>query len=244
MSALTGSELIAQVKGNLGNRDSGTVGGVAIDTAAMNSINAAIIEVTNNNKLSIFERTLEIPVADAGYKVTVPTVDSGNNPITILDWLRLSVYKTGETTGYNLKRLTIWERDRLFPLTTTDNTGRPQYYTFFQDCIEFWPIADDDYIVIARIVINPTKFTSTSLGVSHNLGEPFDNTLVSFATHDCFLKLQQTTDAASWFQRYRHDLAGALKNVRSDTDLEVGRIQSGRVSADPVNDPFVSSFNS
>lgn len=247
MAAKTGSELIDVVSGNLGNRSSGLIGGKSTDDAILDAINEGIRRICRKYKVFQAEKKLTLTLTTSAYEYAVPTSDAAGATIKIRTFLKLVGYKTGETTGYPILPMTAIKRDQLFPLTNTDRTGRPQYYSRFAEYLDFWPYPDATYIVNIKCYVYPTVFTTASVANEHFLGEEFDDVIENYATARCFLKLQQTDDYREWHAAYKDSLREVKSMLQDDPDWHPSDIvhdtEMGK-HGDDLNDPTVRSFNS
>jgi len=246
MAAMTGQELIDAVKSHLGDRSSGMIGSIAVDTAVMNSVNKGLLRIGKKYNTKVLQRNLSLTVTDAAYRYAEPVLDSdGTTAISIKNYIKLVSVRSGETTGQPLVKLTTWRRDQLFPVTNISVTGRPQYYSVFASYLEFYPYPEDDYTISIRANIWPTKYTASNVDQVHPLGEQWDEALEAFATHDCFAKLQQSDDAASWYVIFRTALHDTKIAFEDDPDWapEGDMLSPARGSGNQSIDPFVQNFN-
>ena len=244
MAADTGQDLIEAVRGNLGDRESGLIGGIAVDTVILNALNRALFRISKKYNLETLQRDCEIDVSTAAYKYALPTTDIDNNPVHIKNFILMILQQDSETTGHPMDRLTNQRFKDYFPVISTDFQGRPYYYAVFHDIVEMYPYPDDDYTGRCRVNVWPTKLTSSDLGVSQPLGEEWDEVLEMFATGYAFAKLQQASDAANWFSMYRGARRDTVQALRQKPDMVISAARSnlGPRLTNPADNPFVRSW--
>lgn len=215
------SEIITTVTDSLGDRTGGKIGSSTVSDAIVREINTFLYKLAKSKKhIPAFEKTVQILPAAGTYQYAIPTTTNQKPgvPVNIKKFLQWIVYKSGETTGYPVSRLIASRRDQLFPLTNTNNTGRPYYYSVFGSLIEVYPMPDTDYVMIGRAIVWPNVVTSAS--TSLGLGEGFDDVAEDYATAACFMRLQQSEDAAYWFDQYKKNLAQTLSSLDDYPDEE------------------------
>jgi hypothetical protein len=241
MAAYTGNQIIAMVQGNLGARDSGKIGIKDVSEAIMDFLNDALFKIPLRLDVPALQVNETISVTTSDYKYALPT-SSGRikNVINVRNKL------IGEDLVYPMMKLSTQRRDERFSTTSSAiATGRPVFYSSFGGYIEVYPFPDDSYTLYLRVNVYPTKFTASTLSAVQSLGEEFDGVLVEYTTARAFLAIQQTQDAATWFQLYTNSLRDLISTIRKEPDWTPdSSMERGRAVADPQNDPFVKEWNS
>ena len=243
MSADSGSDLIAAIKGNLGDRQSGLIGGLPIDTVALNALNRAQFHIAKKYNIETLQRDATIDVSTSAYQYALPTTDVDGNVIDIKNFVIVILQQDDETTGHQLTRLSRKRFRASFPIISTDFQGRPIYYGVSSDKLEMQPYPDDDYTARCKVNVWPTKFTSSTLGNPQPFGPEWDEVLEMYATFYAFAKLQQPDDAASWFSLYRIALKDTVQAMREKPDqvIDAGLPSRSGVISNPTDNAFVRS---
>jgi len=217
--SMTVQQIIDNVKDHLGNRASGYIGSRATETVILDTINLCLLKISKCKKhIPAFEKVVTIAVSSGNYQYALPVMDSTGSQIKIKKFLRFVIAKPGETTGYNVSRITAFHRDRVFPLTNTSHTGRPAYYSIYGSLMELYPFPDDIYTMTGRAIVYPSRVLAT--GVDSGIGMEFDDVIEEFATGECFARLQQPEDSNSWLSRYKQNLKETLASLDDYPDEE------------------------
>jgi hypothetical protein len=207
------SDLVASVKDNLGNRETGKIGSRDINIVVVSNLNSAAMQIAKSKKhITALEKFITIAVTTADYLYSVPVVDKDGQTIRIKKIIKLHTVRSGETTGYPLERIHPLRRDTLFPITNANNSnGRPRLYSMYADKLEFYPFPDTSYTVNGRVAVWPTVFDINS--ASTGLGEEFDDVVENYATACCFQTLQQLEDSNWWNNQYKTSLRETLASL-------------------------------
>ena len=241
MGTSTGQQIADNVRDHLGNRADGQIGSRGVDDAILASINKgcrAIVKRVNPEELQA-ELTIDVSTATNEYAIPTGTVNSLATTIKNIV-ASPSLLRDGETVGTILRRIYVDTLDKIEPYKDTERTGRPYYYAIFNETVTLYPFPDDDYTVTLRVNLWPPAITLAQLGP---LNDEWEDVIEAYATFDCYAKLQQTQDAASWYGIYKNDFKetrGALINKPDFTvDATIrDQEQYSYRGIDPALDPF------
>lgn len=215
----TVQELVNSVKSNIGDRQTGTIGSLSVDSAALNAINTCLIKIAKKKKhIKEFEKWATINVTSSTYLYPMPVLDTLGVAIRVKKILRIVSVRSGEVTGVPLERIHPLRRDTIFPLTNTSRVGRPTIYSCYSNTIELFPFPEDNYTLQMRVITWPVALTINS--ANSGLGEEFDSVIEEYSTSECFSKLQQHEDAAVWMLKYEKDLEETLGSLNDYPDEE------------------------
>lgn len=217
--ARTVAEIVTAVGDNLGDRTGGRIGSRTVEEVALADINTCLVKIAKGKKhIPALEKIVQLTLSSGTYQYTVPTTDILSATVRVKKFLSWVIYKNGETVGYNVRRLIAGRRDQLFPLTNTNHTGRPFYYSIYGTQIEVYPMPDATYIMKGRAIVWPNTVTLGSS--STGLGDEFDDVIEEYVTMSCFSRLQQPEDAALWYSRYERDLRATMAALDDYPDEE------------------------
>ena len=248
MSALTGSELVENIKGHLGDRSTGKIGSLAVDEAARRSLNKGLLFLSRKFNLPELERSIEFSVTLSDSLYSIPT-SQGSETFRIKrnSIQSLVARKSGEIRELPLRYIDLRTLKKVFGRTSSEiQTGRISLYALSGRNIQLHPYPDDSYTVTFICYIYAASFTSGSLITPHALGEEWDDVLEFYATYDLWAGLQQKTDSDMWYARYREALVEArIATFGGIEHQPFGRhILSGAIHTDPQHNPFVNEWNS
>lgn len=247
MASLTGQQIVDAVKDRIGDRQSGQIGNRNVDVAILDSVNRGIREIATRINIPTLNRFATIAVTTSDYIYSFPVLDTANAVIRIKNIRDIVAEEVGTlTTGWPLERLDPRTRDLRFPITNvTVVQARIRYYTIANRTVEFYPFPDQSYTATLRVNIFPS---SILIGQDQPLEEELDNVLTDFATFDTFLTLEQQDMAILWRRRYEETLDFATGMFRErpswQPDMEQEYLLERIIPGDPVNNPFVRTFNS
>ena len=238
----TASEIIAIVRGRLGQRANGQIGGRSLESAALDAINDGILDISRKENVPELLRNASISMSTSDNVYAVPTQDSDGNTIRIKDILRIRAKRTSETTAWTVRRLSQRRFDALYPEVNSDHIGEPRFYMVQDQDIEFAPYPDQTYELAMRVSIWPVRIT---INQTQPYPEEFDDVIEAFVTSDLMASLQLNDDAELWRSRYFERLGSTLQAIRAKPDWEpsVGPDSyQGSSSTDPARDPFTSRW--
>lgn len=242
MASRTASEIVTRVQDAIGNRFEGTMGSRDIQDVILDSLNDVISDVAKRYDLNVLARNATISVTSSNYRYAVPTSDTDSNTIRIKNILKASILRSGDTIGWELKRLSQRRKDSLFSVQSTTTSGRPIYYMKFGSNLELSPWPDTTYTVYLRTTIWPDKIT---INQTHPLPEQWDSVLEAGTTADIFGRLQLVEDADRWLAIYEKKAKDLWQQECEEPDWEPSLQPDsyrGNLSADPANDPFVRRY--
>jgi hypothetical protein len=254
------SDMIQTVKDNLGNRNSGRIGGRDIDVVVLEAINLAVPHCVLEAQPDYYNRTATInflstkykqPVADppvisqnAQREYELPTIDSDGEPLTIKN---VYGFRCARTDGSFVKMMQLnfkefVDRTANYDL---DFEGTPQYFGFWgkTNTLHLDYIPSEDYTFTMYVEAFPQVILSTQLNTQLPINDQWNIVVESFATKHCFLKLQQTEMFIIWEKLYKDQ----KKSIGRDESVKQGEnIRQGDkrgMSTDPALDPRVSRWN-
>ncbi len=247
MSALTGTELVENVRGHLGDRDSGKIGSLDVDESVRRSLNKGILFLGRKFNIPDLARTIEIGVTTSTHIYTIPITQDGEDlKVKLGSISSVQAKKSGDDRFLRVIGLD-WRtlRGRIGETASAIQTGRIVIYAIRGRKIYFHPFPNDSYTVNIECYIFAPTFTSSSLSNVTGLGEEWDDVIEAYATYDLWAGLQQSTDTEFWKLRYRELLieARAANFGMLDTYFFGRHGLQGTISSDPENDPLVDSYN-
>jgi hypothetical protein len=192
-----------------------------------------------------FQKKIEISITTAAYSYAFPTTDTSAATIRLKSFKICRIKQTSETYGHPLVILDNNTKDMTWPIMDSTITGRPKVMSIIGETIELYPWPDDTYTLYAWVNVFPNYYTSATLGNDTPFNDEWDEVIEAFATHDCFAKLQQGNDAASWFGIWKNAFRNTVATIRRRTpivqDMTLRDIPVG-ISPDYARDPFVRSM--
>lgn len=243
-SSLTVSLLTDRIKQNVGNRYTGRIGASTFEDTVLAKLNNVVMAIGRDFwYIPELQRKASIDVSSSGYSYSLPTVDEDSNTIRIRAITRATIVKDGESQGYSLVRLSEQERGSYFPRTSSDIAQTyPKYYSEIAGKVELYPYPDGDYTVELVVTIYPTFLTVNS---TLPYGDEWNDCIEAGVTGQIFASLMLPDDATLWNRAYIDRMRSIKESMRQKPNWKPGfYICDGIVSQDPVNDPFVRSYNS
>lgn len=231
MGTLTLTQLKAEVKSNMGERDD-------VDDRLTRALNLAQTRIARSYLWSELRSSVDdnlsftsTPADDKKY--TLPTNVRKLLSVRIID----SNYRSRK-----LRRLTYGRFDKLIPEPERYTVGIPSVYVRYGATIELWRAPDQAYQILLRLLIWPTAFSDGDLSATSTL-EQKDDMLIALATaylNNSFGKEQR---AAYWWRIYRRMFEEAKENEDSEPDLDI--TPSADIPVGPPEywkDPFIKGF--
>jgi len=240
MGTSTGQQIVDNIKDHLGNRATGQIGSRGVDDACMASLNKSIRQIAKKFNPDELRQELTIDVSSASNSYDLPSGTINSLSTTIKNINTAVLLEDGETTGTLLQRIFINTLDSIEPYKDPNRTGRPYAYVIWNEDVYLYPYPEEDYTLYLKTNLWPPAITLSQL---NPLNDYWEDVLEAYSTYDLYAKLQQTRDAASWFNIYRQtlkDTKAILENkpdmVQDATsrDLHIG----GFTGADPALNPF------
>ena len=219
MGDLKKSELWAEVKANIGNRDD-------LDDRTENVLNFAQEKI---NRFYPFSEMEEIEDKTTSENTRFVTLDSVPRNI-------ISVRLLDDSMSRKLIYVPRPKFDRLAPYPESYATGRPEFYTFFENKLELYRVPDDEYSLRVRYIKKPTRFTTSSDTTSDYIWK--DDIIVALATAYAFRSLARFDLARNWEAEADRMLRAARESDKHFTDFGMGDGLSNG-SAPYYQDPFV-----
>lgn len=252
--AKTGQQLVNEVVGNIGDRQSGFIGTSSTSDACLEAINRALYMIAKRYDPHGLQAKTSTQVDSSTNLYALPTTDTSSNTISVKNILTAVLLPQGETYAHELKRITQQQMDEMerYPESTT--TGRPYYYSIFNDQIQVdpWPdkidtnaapTTDDWYLLLMKVNCWPQPLL---IGSTHVMGIEWEDFIIYQASYWINAKLQQTDDAANYkilADREWKVTVGALADQPDLRQSSSNAQTQGYISADPIHDPFVRRFN-
>lgn len=192
--ALTGNQLVARIKRNLGQRE--WIGGGSMEDAALDRVNDTILEVASiPHHFRSLSRVYQATLVSDQPEYTLP---SGTRTL-------YEVY-----IRYNERWQKLQERpySQLMSREGQGNLGGvPAYYAVSGSALRFLPTPSTAYPVRVRVVLWPSPISGSEY---QPLGDPWDLAIEAGATAKMFASLQEPADAALWEERYRERVSLCL----------------------------------
>lgn len=234
--AKTGTQLIASIKDNLGNRPTGTIGVRNIDDVILDKINDIVRHIVRRYCISSIKRIMPLTVTTSAYYYTLPVADVDGNACTVRNLF--GMYGViGTTDRWPIVRTSHVTKLAKFPLTSSSlATGRPTKYVIFGNNIYFDPYPSEDFTVYIWASVWPA---SILIGQTQPLATEYDDIIEAGATSLIYAALQQPDDYAAWRLIYSDRLKDQLFVEREKPDWNP--LEPEITSPDPQNDPFVKT---
>jgi hypothetical protein len=239
--ARTLQDFINNVTGHLGNRSGGVIGNQTMAASVTASVNTALYKILKAYRIPAFERNLTVTTVSGTYLYDLPILDGSSNVVRIRSISTVRYGSTTVTSGIKLIKMSDALRDEKFPVIDTTVTGNPIYYTIFNNKFELYPIPNEAGTLYIRCDIWHNDMTL--LTEYSPLGPEWDDAIEEFATADCFAKLQQTLDANLWMKNFKDTVRNTKYALTEEPDWSPTVFGSYRSSVNPINDPFVRSYN-
>lgn len=205
---MTTKELITAIAGNLGNRAEGTIGGEAVDTVILRAINLAVPQCVKLANPTYYEETATLSLEDTNI-FDYPTIDSKR----IKDILNFRVTRS-DGTPVTVVQKTFSE----FVFCTADYEqaieGTPSLLAFHNNKIYINRVPSETLTMILYCEVWPKEIATTGTSVALPIDAEWELAVEAYATHYCYLKLQQFTAAQYWL---------GLFNDQKLTNIQVKR---------------------
>jgi hypothetical protein len=234
---MTLQEIVDYVLGNLGGRYEGLLGREEPSSAALREINLAVKEISKIEDAPEWEYIHNFSLSLGASSFPMPLI--GSQRTRAISGL---FYLEG-TTWYPLAFLPQEEFHRRVA-SDTSYSGRPSFYTFYNNTIFFSPKLENAYDFRAYLGLYPPNFSAPDLPLELQLDPDWDTCIIAYATYKLFLRMQQEEDYAHWLREYKESMKNALHALRkrrmepqfkADTRLPIA-------PSNPSNDPFVRSW--
>jgi hypothetical protein len=236
------SEMVSSVKENLGGRASGIIGGTPVDTVVLAGINKGFIQIIKLADPEYYNRFASITLDIGEHIYDVPTVDDEGNPITIKQILSVRLSRTGEQTAYGCAQITS-QNYMSARRPSAEETGIPNLFLYQNKKLLFTKYPDESWLFQMNLRVKPIPFTSDKANTTEiPVDDIWEETIESYATYYCFMKLQQMAEAGVWFANYS-DTKRENKAVINKQPKMVHPNSLDGLPTDPLTDPFVRRWN-
>lgn len=241
---MTYQELLTVALSRRGKNATGQIGIEASSTTALHALNESRRVAALELFLPEYERRATVAVLTTAYSYSLPTIDLDGEAITIVDVRSARLLASGDTYDKELTQLSI-EQAREYPTPNSSITKRPCHYYLDSDRLYFLFYPDQAYTLNLWVSTIPADLSTGDL--SSEVPPRIATMLGLHVTYLLFLWQQQMDDALTWYGMYAHELhrvqARISRRAHQIMDARVHYLP-GYASADPVNDPFVRSWNS
>jgi len=222
MGTLTGAQMEAEIKANLGNRSD-------LDSRLYTFLNFAQEQIA---RAPVWR---ELEVLETG-------TTTADQPYISLTTRFRDIYSIRLLDGSNSRKLEyvplrLW--DRRIPRPESYTTGRPSFYTFFSDKVRLWKVPDSAYSYEIRYIKYPTAFTAASSSTSDLEGK--DDIIIALATSWAFRTLGEQDDADRWGRIGGFALKQAIEAEEGVTDFTVKATYDSTIG-EYWKDPWVRSM--
>lgn len=235
MGILLGSEMIEEVKANLGrlNLRSDSISDQRY-YRVLNLIQRRIVRVYGFSELSVLDSDDVVvsgnPETDRSYTFSL----SGSIRLRQIKSMRLE--QGGET--YNVRGLNSVQFDQLVPMDSSVITGRPVIYTRKRNALQLWPVPDQDYTWHRRYTIWPSDITAGGTSIL----EDKDDVIIAVTTA-YFARQLGDVQTAHEYQAEALDLVKeAVQHDSEEADdlatLALGLRVDRDIAVDYWRDPF------
>lgn len=239
---MTTNDMIISVKTNLGNRVSGTIGGQGVDTVVLGGISKALSKVLLKYNPEYYNRTCTISLTTADKTYALPTVDTLGNTIRIKDIISFRCY-TVDGTNRPLKHINSVEFVKKTADFAQNISGTPYLFTLWEGNLILDYTPTEALTLTMYVESYPKTLTISDVNVALPIEEEWELSIEAYATHYVYLKLQQTVMADQWLNVYKENMGAVPGSVREKHSHGVGIMGVGMSITDPVNNPFVTSWN-
>lgn len=232
----TSTQMIEQVRSNLGNRADNLIGTQNVDDVILNAINDGIMEVARDSHLRDLSRVCTFTISASTQSYAFPTTDVDGNTIRVRT-IRQAVL-TVDSLDTELEKVEFSRNIRRY---LNVDTHRPQYYSTYGRKVYLFPTPSEAGTVTLYVNIVPTAIGHNA---THPYGEEFDDILEAYATGSLFLTLQETEDGLLWMQMFERKFKQLRQMEKIDVDLQQrdGPSLRGYSSANPATDPLVRRY--
>ena len=236
------SEMVTSVKENLGNRASGVIGGTPVDTVVLAGINKGFKQIVKMAAPEYYNRFAHIPLVIGVQEYDIPVVDTEGEAIVVKQILAVRLTRTGENSSYGCAQVTA-ENYMRARKPSTEETGIPSIFLYQNRKIRFTRFPDETWNFDMVVRIQPISFTSAQANTTEiPVDDIWEETIESYATYYCFMKLQQMAEAGTWFANYS-DTKRENKAVINKQPKMVHPNTLDGLPTDPLTDPFTQRWN-
>lgn len=239
---MTTQEMVNSVKVNLGNRVSGTIGGISVDTVVLDGVSKGLQRVLEKHNPEYHNRIATLALTTSARVYTLPVKDTSNNTIRIKDIL---VHRCSESTGVNipLHLMPFKEFMKSTPDYDQNLTGTPCIMAIWEQKLYLNVIPSQAYTLTLYVEVYPNKLTPSDLNIALPIDENWDLAIESYATSHVYLKLQQGQMAALWQARYEEQMSSTPGSSTKKQQHGVNAHGNPTGLTDPLNNPFVTDWN-
>lgn len=183
----------------------------------------------------LFERSTDITSsAEADRFIPIPTLVRDVYSLMLID----GAYSR------KLRRLSVNSIDRKVPMPDYYARRRPRSYILWRENFEVFPVPDAVYLLRARAIVWPTKFSGADGQVS-DLDQK-DDMIVALSISWAFQTLKMFDESSKWWTVYKSLLSDALVEESENPDLLLlpsEAMQQSGTPGDYIRDPFVRTVN-
>jgi hypothetical protein len=236
------SEMVTSVKENLGNRSSGVIGGTPVDTVVLAGINKGFTQIAKMAAPEYYNRFATIPLVLGTNEYDIPVVDTDGNTIVVKQILSTRLTRTDEQTTYGSAQITA-ENYMRARKPSTEETGIPNLFLYQNKKILFTKFPDETWNFDMVVRVKPIPFTSAQANITEiPVDDIWEETIESYATYYCFMKLQQMAEAGTWFANYSDTKRENKAVINKQPKMNHPNSLEG-LPTDPLTDPFVRRWN-
>ena len=137
----------------------------------------------------------------------------------------------GDSSAFKLDAVPYRRLHELVPHPSSTTTGRPKFYTVWDDVVQLFPVPDGVYTLEILYVKWPVKLEAVD-DTPDLVG--LDDAIVAGSTFQCFLSLQQKEDASFWNEQFNLLIRESIEGDVKHTDHAL-RLQGYRTA--PTREP-------
>lgn len=242
---MTNGEMIQTVKDNLGNRNSGRIGGRDIDTVVLEALNLAVPHCVQEAQPDYYNRTAEIAMVVGTREYDLPTVDTEGDPLKIKNIYGYRCTRGGGT-DVNVQQLNFAEFVKRTSNYKLNYTGTPHYFALWgkNNRLTFDYFPSESMTLTLYVEAYPQVISALSLNSALPVDDQWNIVVEAFATKHCFLKLQQSEMYLIWEKLYDDQKASITRdeNVKQGENIYQG--YKTQLITDPALDPRIRRWNS
>lgn len=233
---MTTQDMVNAVQGNLGDRDSGTIGGQATATVVLRAISASVQEAVKLANPTAYEKVHTLAMPSGGAQTyAVPTVED----MKIKDILSYRFLRASDGGTLNVVKVSYPQFIQVTPSMNRGHQGTPSYWSIHGGIIYINRIPAEDYNLEMYCELFPKEVGVADLNLALPIGTEWELCIEAYASYYCFLKLQQAVSASYW-----KDLYEDQKSTNTQVKRKVNQRGGGWIAAPSTRselDPFVYS---
>lgn len=239
---MTLKDLIDSVLSNVGDRQSGKIGGQTADSAVLQAINFALPQCVKLSDPEYYNRSVQMTLpSGGGMEWDIPTTLIGTKEHRIKDIIYTRASRVGGT-GISINKVTWFQFMTVTPDYDQRLSGIPSVLSFREGKMFLNRNPSEDLRLTLFVEVWPRLLTVGDASSSLPIGVEWELALEAFATHYCYLKLQQVKMSEYWRELY--DSQRAINTqVGRKTDIRGQGVGGVSTAGQPWLNPFTNNYN-